>query len=269
MGLARALAGATLLVACAAGTAGAEPAKGDPTKAAKPAAPVLAQQRPLDPRAFELNQEAVELYRAGEYRKAIVKLEAARKYDPDAKELLHNLATVHEKLAEVEPAIRYYTRYLEQETNAKAREKAEAALRRLEGARKDLMRAAPAEAPPPPPGRPEAPAPSRRPSPLVFVGIALTGTSLLLGSVLGLAAFLGQPSGKLTTGGGVTYQEFVDRAASAHAQAIAADVFFALGLAAGVGTVVLHIVTRPASGPQTAVAVRPGGAPGLGFAVSF
>jgi len=210
----------------------------------KASAPAPKQNdKALDPRAFTLNEEALDLYRAGEYRKAVAKLEKALELHPDAKELLYNLGVVYEKLAEPEPAIRYYKRYVEVETVPKSRERAESALRRLEGAKKDLQRATPppGSAPPPPPRRSDRPPPS----PLLLVGAGATGTALLLGTVFGLAAFFTQPTGKLVTGGGVTYQELLDRAESAHSSAITADVFFGIGIATGAATLIAYLVVRP------------------------
>ena len=71
------------------------------------------------------------MYQQGEYRAAIARLEAAVALDPDGKELVYNLAVIHEKLGEIELAERFYRRYLEMETAAKEREEVEAVLQRL------------------------------------------------------------------------------------------------------------------------------------------
>ncbi len=66
--------------------------------------------------AMTLHDEARELHAQGRYRAAVARLEAALALDPEGKELVYNLALIHERLGEVEPALRYYQRYLAMET---------------------------------------------------------------------------------------------------------------------------------------------------------
>ena len=62
----------------------------------------------LRKRAVELHDQASALYEKGRYRAAIEKLEAALALDPTGKELVYNLALIHEKLAELDAAHAYY-----------------------------------------------------------------------------------------------------------------------------------------------------------------
>ena len=106
-----------LSLAALAGSSAADPPKpsGTPPPAtataavARPSAPAASTTAAADPakekrsrqvRAVELHDEAKDLYERGLYRRAIAKLEAAIELDPDGKELVYNLALIHEKLAE-------------------------------------------------------------------------------------------------------------------------------------------------------------------------
>src|SRR4051812_27640849 len=61
---------------------------------------VASDKDQLSKRAMSLHDEAWELYEQGRYHAAIEKLEAALRLDPDGKELVYNLAILHEKLAD-------------------------------------------------------------------------------------------------------------------------------------------------------------------------
>src|SRR6188472_4558508 len=63
--------------------------------------------------------EALAHYREGHYRAAIAELKAALTFDPTSKDLIYNLALVHEKLGELDPAIAALERYAELETDPK------------------------------------------------------------------------------------------------------------------------------------------------------
>src|SRR5690242_15658561 len=52
---------------------------------------------PRPKKAMALHDEAWALYEEGRYRAAIDRLEAALRLDPDARELVYNLAVLHEK----------------------------------------------------------------------------------------------------------------------------------------------------------------------------
>src|ERR1700679_784301 len=81
-----------------------------------------------------------ELYQAGSYREAIVELDAARALDPKAKDLVFNLAIVHEKLAEVDEALRYARIYVQMDLEPAERARAETYIKRLEGAKNEVVK---------------------------------------------------------------------------------------------------------------------------------
>lgn len=120
---------AVAVVFCAARPGHAAPPEAPPVDAA-----AEEKQRRVE-QAVALHDEARALYQRGEYRAAIRKLEEAARLDPEGKELVYNLAVIHEKLAELPAAEAYYRRYRDMEKDPKAREQVDAVLRRLEGAK--------------------------------------------------------------------------------------------------------------------------------------
>src|SRR5580704_6855631 len=171
------------LVCAGTGVAHADPPA---AKAAPQASAADKEQR--QKQAMALHDEAWALYEEGRYHAAIEKLEAALRVDPEGKELVYNLALLHEKLAEVKQAEAYYRRYLDMETDAKARSRTQAALRRLEGMEREI-------APPPPPPRPVRP--------WVVATGSVAGVAFLMGSIFGLNALVKNPGRSPSTGPGV------------------------------------------------------------------
>ena len=81
-------------------------ASAEPTESGKPATGAAKGERLEEARQhFET---ALEHYAKGRYRQAIIELRRAHALDPSGKDLLYNLAVVHEKLGEVGPALSYY-----------------------------------------------------------------------------------------------------------------------------------------------------------------
>ncbi|MEZ4299476.1 MAG: tetratricopeptide repeat protein [Polyangiaceae bacterium] len=257
------------------------PSTAEPPKASPPPAPSAAPSssstsaatspppkdaRERAARAVELHDEAKALYERGLYRRAITKLEAALELDPSGKELVYNLALIHEKLAEADIAEKYYLRYLDMETDPKARERAQVTVKRLQGAKKKIeadiqerATAPSASAVAMASGAPTAAeVPLRRtPSPMVFViggvGVAAAG----IGIGFGISALSTHPDG-LTTSSRVTSYDLEARARSAHTQAIVADLSFVTAFVMGAAAAVLYLVeTR---GGRGVPAVAPGGA---------
>ncbi len=74
----------------------------------------------------------------GAYREAIAELEAAHQLDPNAKDLVFNLGVVHEKLSDIDEALNWFRLYTTMELVPQERERADAYIRRLEGAKKEL-----------------------------------------------------------------------------------------------------------------------------------
>ena len=101
------------------------------------------------PEAIRMYAEGREHYAAGRYAEAADALERALVLDPDSPTLVYNLARVRELLGQIEAALELYGRYqrLLPQQQAEEQERADATIRRLQGAR-DSQRP---EAPPPPP----------------------------------------------------------------------------------------------------------------------
>lgn len=237
-------------------------------------------------RALAFHDEAKALYDRGMYRRAIAKLEAALALDPEGKELVYNLAVIHEKLGELDRAEAYFQRYREMETDPKAREQIDATLRRIQGAKKSLgdgagaspvgsgsgaqapssndaasgthagqglapLATGDAAAPPPLPGR----APS---APVWIIGGVAVG-ALAVGIGFGVSAVLTQPNG-VATGPGLSVDDLATRQREAHTQAIVADAAILTSIVAGAAAVVLFVVqTRPAPPPAAGVGAKDAG----------
>jgi tetratricopeptide (TPR) repeat protein len=220
--------------------------------------------------AMALFGEARAAYERGEYRAAMAKLEEAIALDPGGKELVYNLALIHEKLGDIEEAEREFQHYLTMEADAKQRERVQGILKRLEGAKKDVHEhrlapsasSAPPSAPSPPPPLPPPPATISRLNPWVYV---LGGTALGafgVGTSFAVSALAGKPGANATTGGSVTYQDLREEAESAHRRAVLADVSLAIAAMSGGATLVLMLTGRgvksPKPPPQAAVSLAPG-----------
>ncbi len=204
-----------------------------------------AEREQRQKQAMALHDEAWALYEQGHYHAAIEKLEAALRVDPEGKELVYNLALLHERLVEVKEAEGYYRRYLDMETDPKARSRTQATLRRLEGMEKELAPAAPPPAPSPPP-------PPRPVRPWVVATGGVAGVAFLTGSIFGLTALAKNPGHGATTGPGVTISDLQDRARSAHALAVVSDVSFLVMLAAAGTATFLYFSTPRAPAPSGA-----------------
>ncbi len=251
--------GSAFVVLTFAASSFADPPKSSPSSSAV----ATTDKRDRQSRAVSLHDEAKALYERGLYRRAIAKLEAAVELDPDGKELVYNLALIHEKLLDVDLAEQYYLRYVEMETDTKARERALVIAKRIKAAKKnleaDLEERAPA-------ATSSATAsvsavttssgsqPSAMPSPMVFVigGVALAAVGVGIG--FGVSALTSYPGGA-TTGPGQTAQDLETQARSAHTQAVIADLAFVTSLVVGGAATVLYLVeTRSSRRPAAAVA---------------
>lgn len=218
-----------------------------------PEALVAPEQVARQKEAMALHDEARELHAHGRYRAAIAKLEAALALDPQGKELVYNLALIHERLGEVDPAERYYRRYLEEVTDTGEREKIEGVLRRLAGAKQDLVVAREATPPASPSRATAAPAgvePARSFGPWVMVTGAVGAMGLFTGVILGVSALARSPGASAMTGPGVTANDLLADAKAAHRQAVGADISLLIGLVATGTAVGLHFASRPAPAPK-------------------
>jgi tetratricopeptide (TPR) repeat protein len=178
-----------------------------------------------------------ELYQAGAYREAIVELDAARALDPKAKDLVFNLGVVHEKLGEIDEALRYARLYAQMDLEPAERTRAEGYIKRLEGAKSEVAaREALAAASHPVPGAAAGPVRGR----LDVITLSVAGVAVVaagVGVVMGVKALADKPS-NLMTGPTVMYSDLTNQQSSAHTEAVVADVCFgtavvAAGVAAG------------------------------------
>ncbi len=251
-------------------TAAAAPAASSAPTAAAITSDAAKDRRARQARAVELHDEAKVLYERGLYRRAIAKLEAAIELDPEGKELVYNLALIHEKLAEADVAEGYYLRYIQMETDPKARERALAIVKRLHGAQKNLeadlqeraIASTTSAGSSAPTARVDAAAPvSRTPSPMVFVigGVAVAAVGVGIG--FGVSALATNP-GSATTGPDLTAYDLEARARSAHTQAVIADLAFITSLVVGATATVLYLVeSHGGRGAPAATPSSPAAAP--------
>jgi len=189
-------------------------------------------------------EKARAAYEQGAYREAIAELEAAHTLDPNAKDLVFNLAVVHEKLTDVDDALKWFRLYATMSLTPQERDRAEATIRRLEGAKRELEQRQAALAPNTPASPSTPPEPSRRPAPAPPAGrvdeatvtaAGVAGAAFVFGVVMAAKAKQDQPQSNFVTGQDGSYADLVNRTDLAHREAVIADVgfgVFVLGAAA-------------------------------------
>jgi tetratricopeptide (TPR) repeat protein len=211
-------------------------------------------------------------YGQGAYREAVNELEAAHVLDPKAKDLVFNLGVVHEKLSDIDEALTWFRLYTTMDLVPQERERADAYIRRLEGAKRELeekltapQQASPGEAVPSrvqptiqhpsplsalqlprpvvvlPPG-PYSTAPRGRIDALTIGAAGLSAVALITGVILAVQAEREQPTSPFVTGQGQngTYSDLVHRVDLAWYEAIGADIAFGVALVSGVTTAYLY-----------------------------
>lgn len=189
-------------------------------------------------------ERALEHYRAGRYRAAIDALRAALALDPGSKDLVYNLALVHEKLGELDAAILALQRYLELEEDPVEVQRAEQAITRMRGAREQLEITAlapmapssPPSAPPQPTPTPANPAEPQtdRVDSWLLAGAGVAAVSALVGVVFGARALAMHANA-----GGGSAKAREDRERQAEESALIADIGFSMSLLASAGTALL------------------------------
>jgi tetratricopeptide (TPR) repeat protein len=210
------------------------------------------------------------LYQAGSYREAIMELDAARALDPKAKDLVFNLAVVHEKLAEIDEALRYARLYGEMDLEPAERVRAESYIKRLEGAKSEVEAKKASVAGPVPPGGGGAAPDGRVRGRIDVVTISVAGVAAVAavaGVVFGVKA-LADKAGN-TTSATVSYQDLVNSQHSAHTDAVVADVCFggavvAAGVAAGLYFLRYRDDAPPPSKQSRSLTVAPFVQPSIG-----
>jgi tetratricopeptide (TPR) repeat protein len=247
----------------------------------------LAQTSPANIAAARAHfEKARTCYEQGAYREAISELEAAHTLDPTAKDLVFNLGVVHEKLADIDEALKWFRQYTTMDLTPTERPRADAYTHRLEGAKRELeekQAAAPTPAPesappalePPPsssePSPPQAsPAPGAPPPPAQLVplptpppiangrfdaatatALSFSAVSLAFGIVLGVKAEKDKPTSSYVTGRDGTATDLQNLVDQAHREAIMADIGFATSLVSAVAAAYLYLGrSRPVSSPS-------------------
>jgi tetratricopeptide (TPR) repeat protein len=206
---------------------------------------------PSSPEAIEIAArhfaEAQAAYDEGAYDSAAASLQKALTYDPGGQDLIYNLALVQEKLGDLDAAIANFRRVYEMEDDADEKDRLERVIQRLEGARERgavdsapqlvfIPPPSPAEFPPEAP-RDERPRVSRSVGVVGSVGIA----ALAAGTALGIAALTTRGAANRPTTSATGVDDLQRRADRAYALAVAADLSFAVGIAAGAVAVTLHV----------------------------
>jgi tetratricopeptide (TPR) repeat protein len=252
---------AVLWAALASGLAG--PGAASPAGAAEPRASAAgAAGASRHAKAQARFAKARDHYKAGRYRAAIDELEAAIELDPEGAELEYNLALVHEKLGEIEQAIRHYKRYRAMVTEEEERKRADAIVQRLEGARKEVVTAPAAESSSKPagsaepPGEPHAGSGSGRKGKMdgwvVGTGVA-GGVALLIGTIYGAKAMSDRVGDSPSTRDGTSYDDIKAKADRARSEALVADIGFGLAIGCGVAAALLYFTrSEEPSGPTNA-----------------
>lgn len=224
--------------------------------------------------------KARSMYAQGLYREAISELEAAHALDPNAKDLVFNLGVVHEKLADIEDALKWFRLYTSMDLTDAERTRADAYLKRLEGAKKELdakqaAAAAAAAASASASGTPGTPPPERpqygRIDAYTIAAASVAVVGLGTGIILGVKALSDKPPNPAFTGPNLTYQQLQSRTTQAHNEAIGADIGFGVAVAAAAVTAYLYLArprTTPSPGTgSTSVSVS--GAPLTGGGAFF
>jgi tetratricopeptide (TPR) repeat protein len=226
----------TLLAAAVAPPALADDTEGDAAEA--PPEPPKKTKAQADAEVHY--KRAKELYQLGRYREAIAQLEAALVLDPKGAELLYNLGLVHEKLGDADEAIDAYHRYLAvlgKDVDPEEKKKIESVIKRLEGAKAELKAR-------------EAKQTEHRFTPLSTTLAVGAGVCLVATVVFGVLAMTHDKNARdFTVGSGGTVEDrnaLIDRSKR---EAVLADVFGVVGIAAGGAALALYFTSEfPRSG---------------------
>ena len=183
-------------------------------------------------KAQEHFKRARELYQSGSYRETQAELEAALALDPEGKDLLFNLGVVSEKLGKFDEALGYFRRYAGMNVSPAEKQRADGFIKRLEGAKNEIV-PVPAPAPPPPePRKAEPPPENGRVDAATVIAASVALAALGTGTAFAIKALVDKPSAGFVTGRDGSYSDLQRAADTAHTEAIIADVGFGVGVAA-------------------------------------
>jgi tetratricopeptide (TPR) repeat protein len=224
--------------------------------------PPAAQQK-----AEEHYKRARELYSQGSYREALGELEAARALDPNAKELVFNLGVVNEKLGHFDDALRWFRTYTQMDVTAQEKQKADAFIKRLEGAKREVPPPTPTTTatttppPPPPPDKKDEPPPKGRIDAATITAASFAVAGLGLGTVFGIKALADRPKNYVTGKDG-TIGDLQQKTNQANREATITDVSLGIGVVAAAVTAYLYFsrpkvvaTTSPPASPQAHLSV--------------
>lgn len=214
------------------------------------------------PEALEFFQEGRDHYSAGRYSEAAAAMEQAISLDPNSETLVFNLARIYELLGELDRAIHYGRRYREMvRYDAEEVERADATLRRLDGAREWL---ALREAEQAPELRQMAPREIVRDRGVVdtaFWAVLASGAGLLAaGGIFGGVALAKQNRANgINAATQLENEERIELRDEADSLALAADITLIAGGATTVAALLLYLLRvrtyeREASAPEDASA---------------
>ena len=237
------------LLLAAVATSSARPARAQPPPPTQTAAQLKAEEH---------YKRARELYSQGAYREALGELEAARALDPNAKELVFNLGVVNEKLGAIDDALRYFRQYAQMDGLTQAeKQKADSFIKRLEGAKREVV---PPTPPQPPPKDKDGPPPKGRIDAATIVAASIAVVGLGVGTTFGIKALADRPKSSFVTGRDGSYDDLQRKTTAAHNEAIVADVGFGVGVVAAAVTAYLYLArpkVTPAKSPQAQVSAAP------------
>lgn len=213
------------------------PAHAESAAAGAPAAASAADRA----QAEDQFKQAKALYLEGRYVEARTALLEARKLDPNAKDLVFNLGVVAEKLLDYDDAIAYLREYkaMDSVTEAEA-QRADASIRRIEGARERHPKSTTQTAPAVQPDKPAPPPQHGRVDAFTIAGLGVTGAALATGAVFGVLALQANPADLVTTGRGNTYAQVASNNDRAQTFGLVADIGFGVAIAAAITTTVLY-----------------------------
>lgn len=232
-----------LLVALALAVATLTAPRAASAEPSEPASPKAEERAKREEQLKEARQHfltALDHYAKGHYRQAIIELRRAHALDPSGKDLLYNLAVVHEKLGEIGPALSYYRRVYELEPEGPDKERIGATITRLEGAREELIRARldgqtmqrAHELPV---------ADSSSSDPLLLATASIAAVAIVVSAVFGARALALRPGPSNPTGGDRDVSDVRADARAAHRSAVVADVSLLAGLVSGSVASVLYL----------------------------
>lgn len=200
-------------------------------------------------RAAAIAKNATKLYQTGNYREAKEELKKAIRLDPQSVRLMENLAVVHEKLVELDEAIGAFRRVLTLEATREERERAEIAIRRLEGAKRELLLRKPLSSASTGLGSSQPPPPSRgRLDVWTYTAGGIGLAALGVGIFFSVKALNTAPPSGYVTGRDGTYEQLRARADNANRYAMYADIGYGIALAGATSAILLYALrTQPVS----------------------